>query len=223
ARKELTAARGAYASDRDELLKQIGAFGAAFGKTPAENDAQHAARKAFDPIAERAKGLIRQVDLISKLSARACDAAEVVAKGERAAEHLDRRELSKKLKALDAARVGTDDRQPDGSVTRRTGAVEQLKLAAYYHRQIAWLQDRFPEATFLAVPGLVKAVDLKEIEAADWSLTPGRYVGVAASETDEDFDFEQSINEIHVELMSLNEEAVTLSSEIARNFVELGA
>src|SRR5207248_993272 len=131
ARKELATARGAYASDRDELLKQIDAFGAAFGNTPADNDPQHAARQAFDPIAERAKGLIKQIDLIYKLSARACDAAEAVAKDERAAEHLDGRELSKKLKALDTARVGADNRQPDGSLTRRTGAVEQLKLAAY--------------------------------------------------------------------------------------------
>jgi type I restriction enzyme R subunit len=43
----------------------------------------------------------------------------------------------------------------------------------------------------------VKLVDLKEIEAADWSLTPGPYVGVAPTEEDEDFDFEQTLRDIH--------------------------
>ena len=43
-----------------------------------------------------------------------------------------------------------------------------------------------------------------EIEAADWSLTPGRYVGVAPPEVDEDFDFEQTLKDIHLELADLN-------------------
>jgi hypothetical protein len=53
----------------------------------------------------------------------------------------------------------------------------------------------------------VKLVDRKEIEAADWSLTPGRYVGVAPPEEDEDFDFEQTLRDIHTELADLNKEA----------------
>ncbi len=40
----------------------------------------------------------------------------------------------------------------------------------------------------------------RQIEAADWSLTPGRYVGVAPPEMDEDFDFEQTLRDIQVEL-----------------------
>jgi len=72
------------------------------------------------------------------------------------------------------------------------------------------------------VPGLVKLVDLKEIEAADWSLTPGRYVGVAPSEEDEDFDFEQTMRDIHTELADLNKEAVELAAKIQKNFDELG-
>ena len=72
------------------------------------------------------------------------------------------------------------------------------------------------------VVGLVKLVDLKEPEENDWSLTPGRYVGIAPEEEDEDFDFEQTIREIHVELQGLNEEAAKLAAKIARNFEELG-
>jgi type I restriction enzyme M protein len=93
---------------------------------------------------------------------------------------------------------------------------------AYFHRQVAWLQDRFPAAELRAVPGLVRLVDIKDIEAADWSLTPGRYVGVAPPEVDEDFDFEQTLRDIHIELADLNREAADLASKIQENFRELG-
>ena len=72
------------------------------------------------------------------------------------------------------------------------------------------------------VPGLVKVVTREEIEAADWSLTPGRYVGVAPPEEDDDFDFEQAIRDIHVELADLNTEAAQLAKTIQDNFEELG-
>lgn len=71
------------------------------------------------------------------------------------------------------------------------------------------------------MPGLVKLVDRAEIETADWSLTPGRYVGVAPPEPDEDFDFEQTMRDIHVELADLNKEAVELAARIQTNSQEL--
>jgi type I restriction enzyme M protein len=73
------------------------------------------------------------------------------------------------------------------------------------------------------IPGLVKLVDKEDIEAADWSLTPARYVGVAPEEVDEDFDFEEAIKNIHIELQDLNTEASELAAKIAKNFEELGA
>ena len=72
------------------------------------------------------------------------------------------------------------------------------------------------------MPGLVKGVDREEIEAADWSLTPGRYVGVAPPEEDEDFDFEQTMRDIHAELADLNREAAILADRIQANFEKLG-
>jgi type I restriction enzyme M protein len=89
-------------------------------------------------------------------------------------------------------------------------------------RQAAWLLDRFPEGKLADVPGLVKLVSRAEIEAADWSLMPGRYVGVAPAEVDEDFDFEQTLRDLHVELADLNQEAVELAAKIQRNLEELG-
>ena len=128
-------------------------------------------------------------------------------KYEAAAEFFDRRAASRRLKRLDE---------------ERKAAVEQLRLAVYFHRQIVWLQDRFPDAELAAVPGLCKAVTRAEIAAADWSLTPGRYVGVAPPEEDEDFDFEQTLRDIHVELADLNREAAELAARIQENFEELG-
>ncbi|MEZ4614718.1 MAG: hypothetical protein R2867_04270 [Caldilineaceae bacterium] len=68
---------------------------------------------------------------------------------------------------------------------------------------------------------MVKLVDQKQLEANDWSLTPGRYVGVAPIEEDEDFDFEETMRDIHLELADLNQEATKLAEAIQVNFVEL--
>src|SRR6202020_1447751 len=37
--------------------------------------------------------------------------------------------------------------------------------------------QRFPDATYVDVPGLCKVATIDEIEALGWSLNPGRYVG----------------------------------------------
>jgi type I restriction enzyme M protein len=45
---------------------------------------------------------------------------------------------------------------------------------------------------------------------------------VAPPEVDEDFDFEQALRDIHVELADLNKEATELAAKIQKNFQELG-
>jgi len=102
----------------------------------------------------------------------------------------------------------------------RKAAVEQLKHPVYFHRQAAWLQDRFPEAELQAVRGLAKLVARNEIEA-DWSRTPRRYVGVAPP--DEDFDFAQTVRDIHTELADLNSEPAELADRIQANCPALSA
>ncbi len=81
----------------------------------------------------------------------------------------------------------------------RQAAVEHLKQVRYFWKQAQWLTERFPDGELRDVQGLVKLVDVAEIEANDWTLTPGRYVGVAPEEVDDDFDFEEALREIHVE------------------------
>ena len=205
---ELREATTLYEADARKLLVNLMAFGQKYAKTlPDKNNAQHGARKAFNRHAEAIRGLVKQVDLLYKLAARVADLGAELAADDMISAAYDRRATGRLVKHLDE---------------KRTGAIEQLKHAIYFHRQAAWLQDRFPKAELEAVPGLVKAVARTEIEAADWSLTPGRYVGVAPPEEDEDLDFEQTLRDIHTELADLNEEAAELAAKIQENFEGLG-
>lgn len=206
---ELREAVTLYEADEKKLLAGLRTFGQKYTKVlPEKNDAQHAARKAFDPNAEAIRGLVKQVDLLYKLAARVADLGAELAGGDTMSADYDRRATGRLVKRLDE---------------ERKAVVEQLKHAVYFHRQVAWLQDRFPKAELQDVPGLVKLVNRAAIETADCSLTPGRYVGVAPSEDDEDFDFEQTLHDIHTELADLNTEATGFAAKIQENFEELGA
>jgi type I restriction enzyme M protein len=209
---EFRSAVGPYEKDRRSLLVDLAKFAKAIeDQRPSTIRTQHKDRKTFNALAERIKGLIKQIDLLAKLAALAHDQiGKIVAglsDGEKESSPYDRRSMARLLKQLE------EDRH---------SAVEQLRRSAYFHRQVVWLQDRFPDAELQPVAGLVKLVDRKEIEAADWCLTPGRYVGVAPPELDEDFDFEQTIRDIHTELADLNMEATVLGATIQENFEELG-
>ena len=206
---ELMDAEHPYESDRDQLLANLGKFLDFYTKNlPNSNDDQHAARKAFDPIADETKGLIKQIDLLYQLAARAADLAAELP--------LPTEEGNGKSSGIRTAR-----RLVKQLEEQRRASVDQLKETAYFHRQIVWLQDRFPDAELRTVPGLVKLVDRTAIEGADWSLTPGRYVGVALQEEDEDFDFEETLHGIHIELADLNKEAANLAARIQQNFEEM--
>jgi type I restriction enzyme M protein len=160
----------------------------------------------FAPLAESSRDLIKQSDLIYKLGTRLIEICENECQAKDNGAWAGR--------AIVQARKAADESRQD--------AVEQLKQVRYFWRQAHWLTERFPEGKLRDVEGLVKRVDKSEIEANDWSLTPGRYVGVAPEEVDEDFDFEEALREIHVELEDLNAEAVELAATIKKNFEELG-
>ena len=65
-------------------------------------------------------------------------------------------------------------------------------------------------------------MDKSELKENDWSLTPGRYVGVAPEEEDPDFDFGETMRTIHTELEGLNAQAAHLANRINENFKKLG-
>jgi type I restriction enzyme M protein len=103
-----------------------------------------------------------------------------------------------------------------------TEAAAAAEAVVYQTRHYEWLRHRFPAGRYVDVPGLCKLVTRADIAAADWSLTPGRYVGVAPAEVDDDFDFEQTMRDIHVELADLDTEAAALAKKIQQNFEGLG-
>lgn len=92
-----------------------------------------------------------------------------------------------------------------------------LHETEYFWKQAHWLQSRFPEGKYTDVEGLCKVVTQTEIETKDWSLSPGRYVGVDTA-SDDDFDYEERLAEIHIELDGLNEEAMKLANFISDNY-----
>jgi type I restriction enzyme M protein len=150
---------------------------------------------------------VQQADLLYKLACRLIEVCEDDCDA-RESDKWNGRDIARSRKAADEA---------------RQLAIEQLKQVRYFWRQAHWLTERFPEAKMCDVEGLVKLVDRAELKTNDWSLTPGRYVGVAPEEEDEDFDFDDALREIHIELEGLNDEAVQLAAIIKKNFKELGS
>lgn len=71
------------------------------------------------------------------------------------------------------------------------------------------------------IPGLCKTASLAEIEAQDWSVNPGRYVGIAPGEDVSDEDFKEKLETLNEELEALNAKAHELEEAIARNVVEI--
>ncbi len=209
--KELLAAQATVAADVDafgiQFEKQAKLWTAEVKTGGRENAALHKARNGLHPLADRCRDLTKQIDLAAKLAGRVIDTA-VKELDARESDTWANGEINKVRKVLETARAV---------------AVEALRLARYFVKQADWLQERFPDATLRNVDGLVKLVDRAEITAYDWSLTPGRYVGLAPEEVDEDFDFEEALRSIHIDLTGLAEESAKLAARIARNFEELGA
>ena len=204
---ELTGAQATVTADIEAFGKEAAAQATAWQGASRDNARLNAARTGLHPLSERSRNLTKQIDLAAKLAARAIDISvkELDARDSDAWANGD---VSRARKALEAARAE---------------AVETLRRARYFVRQADWLQERFPEATLRNVEGVVKLVDRATIKSHDSSLTPGRYVGVAPEEPDENFDFEEALRAIHIDLKGLNEEAAELAARIARNFEELGA
>ena len=120
---------------------------------------------------------------------------------------LNLKEQLDQMKALQTQLSGNPDEEEPGL----------LHETEYFYRQAHWLTSRFPDGVYTDVEGLCKVVTQAEIEAKDWSLSPGRYVGVDTA-THEDFDYEERLKEIHIELEGLNEEAIALANVIATNY-----
>jgi len=162
--------------------------------------------KELYSLAEENNKLIKEAELMYRLANRLIDVC-LNTHNAKESDKWNTREISNLKKQVEEA---------------RDMAVNQLKLARYFHHQAEWLVERFPEGKLRDVEGLVKLVDKAELKENDWSLTPGRYVGVAPEEEDPDFDFSETMRTIHAELEGLDAQAGDLAKKIKENFRKLG-
>lgn len=163
------------------------------------NTAQHKLRAAFDPFFAKLHDGLKHLDKTVRQHEKR-QAEQARAEGKRGA-------ADRQTKALKAALEALHD---------------EVKNAESFFRHIHWLQERFPEAKYEDVTGLCKLASLKDVAEQDWSLNPGRYVGVVIEEdgkTEE--EFVADLLAMNDELVRLNEEARGLGVVIAHNVLKL--
>jgi type I restriction enzyme M protein len=203
---ELKESRKVFGKDIEAFQDAVKSANAAWTSAGRDNEGLRRFSEVIAPVAEKSRDLGRQTDQIYRLAFRLIELCEKKLNA-RENDFWAKKEINQSKKPLDE---------------KRKSCVEQLRQARYFYRQTRWLQERFPKAELRDVAGLVKLVGINEIEKNDWSLTPGRYVGVAPEEVDEDFDFEETMGAIHAKLQELNAESAELAERIAGNFEELG-
>lgn len=171
------------------------------GQKPVEqkNEAQHQLRKAFDPFFTALHEVLKQLDKIIRQHEKQ-QAEQAQADGKRVS-------LDRKTKALKTAL---------GKLHKDT------RDAEIFYQHIHWLQERFPKAEYEDVTGLCKLASPEDVKEREYSLNPGRYVGVVMEEdgkTEEEFISE--LLDLNDELSKLNRVAAKLASNISANIKAL--
>lgn len=145
--------------------------------------------------------------------------------------HVDLKALDKTLRQhekqlSDAAQLegkrGSTDRKTKVLKTALEALHTEVKESEVWFSHIQWLQERFPQAQYEDVTGLCKLATRTEVAEQDWSLNPGRYVGVVIEEdgkTEEEFI--SGLLEMNGELTRLNLEARAFEDVIAGNVMLL--
>ncbi len=130
-----------------------------------KNKAQHTLRQAFAPFFVSLHEGLKQLDKIIRKHEKAKAAKKA---GKRTTTDRETKCLKEALEALH----------------------KEVKVAESYYKHIHWLQERFPKAEYEDVTGLCKLATPEEVKEQDYSLNPGRYVGVVIEEdgkTEEEF------------------------------------
>ncbi|MDG4597168.1 MAG: N-6 DNA methylase [Candidatus Contendobacter sp.] len=146
--------------------------------------------------------------------------------------------LHASLKHLDKAIRDSEKRQAEAAradgkragANRQTRALkeavqalhDEVKTAESYYRHTEWLQERFPEAKYEDVVGLCKLATKADLKEQDYSLNPGRYVGVVIEEDGKsEDDFIADLLILNEEIRKLNAEAHTISQVIEHNVSQI--
>jgi type I restriction enzyme M protein len=86
----------------------------------------------------------------------------------------------------------------------------------FNHSKKQEFEEQFPDLKYQNILGLCKVATIEDVEAQNWSLNSGRYIGVADAEAD-DYVFEEKLEELNNELEVLNSEAKDLENKVSLN------
>jgi type I restriction enzyme M protein len=164
-----------------------------------KNKAQHQLREAFDPFFAALHQGLKQLDRTVRQHEK--HVAEQAQKdGKRPATDRKTRALKTALEELH----------------------NEVKNAEIFYQHIHWLQQRFPKAEYEDVTGLCKLATPARVKEEEYSLNPGRYVGVVIEEdgkTEEEF-IDEVVRTMD-EFTALETEAKTVSAVINHNVRQL--
>ena len=106
-----------------------------------------------------------------------------------------------------------------------TSEDKDVKLKAYWQSQVDWLLERWPDGKYQDVIGLCKVAKLEGEDGIidqDYSLNAGRYVGVVIEDDGmTEQEFAETMKGLNAEFKQLNDEALSLQSEIEKNMKEI--
>jgi type I restriction enzyme M protein len=160
-----------------------------------KNHAQHELREAFDPffatLHESLKDLGKTVRQHEKQQAE-----QSQADGKRPA-------IDRKTRALRSALEAVHS---------------EVKNAEMFFQHIRWLQERFPKAEYEDVIGLCKLASPADLHEQEYSLNPGRYVGVViADDGKTEEEFIADVLKLETDLNDMSSDAKKLQSIVSKN------
>jgi type I restriction enzyme M protein len=160
-----------------------------------KNKAQRQLREAFDPFFAALHEGLKQLDKTVRQHEKQ-QIEQAQAGGKRVS-------MDRKTKALKTALEALH---------------REVKNAEGFYQHIHWLQERFPKAEYEDVTGLCKLASPADLKEQEYSLNPGRYVGVVIEEdgkTEEEFIAEIIATNDEMEL--LGKQTQELDSTIRAN------
>jgi type I restriction enzyme M protein len=164
-----------------------------------KNKAQHQLREAFDPFFVALHEGLKQLDKV----VRQHEKLQI----EQAEANGKRNTTDRKIKALKTALEELH---------------KEVKNAELFYRHIHWLHERFPKAEYEDVVGLCKLASPADVKEQEYSLNPGRYVGVVVEENGKtEEEFIADVLSIRDELAILSCTQAKLESVISNNLKEI--
>jgi type I restriction enzyme M protein len=164
-----------------------------------KNKAQHQLREAFDPFFAALHDGLKQLDKTVRQHEKQ-EAEKAQINGKRTATDRKTRALKTALEELH----------------------KEVKNAEIFYQHIHWLQERFPKAEYEDVTGLCKLASPAEVQEQEYSLNPGRYVGVVIEEdgkTEEEFI--EEILSLSSEIRQLAQQTSKLEGVIFQNIEQI--